>query len=194
MPNPESPAVRESILGACLKPFPASRKVHVQGSRADLRVPLREVSLSPTRDFGDRLIPNDPVRLYDTSGPYTDPAAVLDVTRGLEPLRQAWIRERGDVEELTRSSSLYRQLRERDAGLDSIRFKGGRPPLRACAGRNVSQMHYARQGLITPEMEFIAIRENLGREASGRRPITPEFVRAEVAAGRAIIPANINHP
>ncbi len=195
MPNPETPVGRESILGACLQPFPASRKIHVQGSRPDLRVPLREVRLSPTRDFEGRLLENEPVRLYDTSGPYTDPAAVLDLARGLEPVRQAWILERGDVEELEHSSSLYRQLRERDAGLDAIRFKGGgRRPLRARAGRNVSQMHYARQGRVTPEMEFIAIRENLGREATGRRPITAEFVRDEVAAGRAIIPANVNHP
>jgi phosphomethylpyrimidine synthase len=152
------------------------------------------VQLQPTRDFEGRLLPNAPVRLYDTSGPYTDPATTLDVTRGLQPLRQAWILEREDVEELERSSSLYRQLRERDADLDAIRFKGGRHPLRARAGKNVSQMHYARKGIVTPEMEFIAIRENLGLEASGRRPITPTFVRDEVAAGRAIIPANINHP
>ena len=199
MPNPETPVARESILGACLQPFPASRKTYVQGSRADLRIPFREVQLQSTRDFEGRLLPNDPVRLYDTSGPYTDPGAHLDVTRGLNPLRQPWIRERGDVEELERSTSLYRQLRERDAGLDAIRFKGdvqsgGRHPLRARAGMNVSQMHYARKGIVTPEMEFIAIRENLGRDAAGRRPITPEFVRDEVAAGRAIIPANINHP
>ena len=194
MPNPETPVARASILEACLQPFPASRKTYVPGSRADLRIPFREVQLQSTRDFEGRLLANEPVRLYDTSGPYTDPGAKLDVTHGLDPLRQPWIRERGDVEELERSSSLYRQLRERDAGLDAIRFKGGRHPLRAKTGLNVSQMHYARKGIVTPEMEFIAIRENLGREASGRRPITPEFVRDEVAAGRAIIPANINHP
>ena len=194
MPNPETPVARASILEACLQPFPASRKTYVPGSRADLRIPFREVQLQSTRDFEGRLLANEPVRLYDTSGPYTDPGAKLDVTHGLDPLRQTWIRERGDVEELERSSSLYRQLRERDAGLDAIRFKGGRHPLRAKTGLNVSQMHYARKGIVTPEMEFIAIRENLGREASGRRPITPEFVRDEVAAGRAIIPANINHP
>jgi phosphomethylpyrimidine synthase len=194
MPNAATPVAHGTILGACLQPFPASRKVHVEGSRRDLQVPFREVQLQPTRDFEGRLLPNAPVRLYDTSGPYTDPATTLDVTRGLQPLRQAWILEREDVEELERSSSLYRQLRERDADLDAIRFKGGRHPLRARAGKNVSQMHYARKGIVTPEMEFIAIRENLGLEASGRRPITPTFVRDEVAAGRAIIPANINHP
>jgi phosphomethylpyrimidine synthase len=135
------------------------------------------------------------VRLYDTSGPYTDPEVVIDVAKGLKPLRQDWIRGRNDVAELPGATSLYRKLRERDKDLDAIRFHADRMPLRAKPGRNVSQMHYAKQGIVTPEMEFIAIRENLGREAAGLKSrITPEFVRDEVARGRAIIPANINHP
>ncbi|MCE1229223.1 MAG: phosphomethylpyrimidine synthase ThiC, partial [Firmicutes bacterium] len=183
-----------SALADCRKPFPASEKVYVEGSRADLRVPFRQVTLQPTRDFDGSLKPNEPLRLYDTTGPYTDPKAPVDLSKGLAPLRLPWILERGDVEELASSTSLYRQLRERDADLDAIRFTAQRRPLRAKAGKNVTQMHYARQGIVTPEMEFIAIRENLGREASGRRPITPEFVRDEVARGRAVIPSNINHP
>ncbi|MBI4913262.1 MAG: phosphomethylpyrimidine synthase ThiC [Acidobacteria bacterium] len=194
MPPPDRTPVREEALASCRQPFPASRKIHVQGSHPELRVPFREVSLQPTRDFDGSLVRNPPLRLYDTTGPYTDPGAAIDLTRGLNELRGAWIRERGDVEELKASTSTYRQLRERDPDLAAIRFLGGRRPLRARTGRNVTQMHYARQGIVTPEMEFIAIRENLGREPSGRRPITPEFVRDEVAAGRAIIPANINHP
>jgi len=135
------------------------------------------------------------VVLYDTSGPYTDPAVTIDVAKGLHPLRQDWILGRGDVEALPGATSLYRKLRERDQELDAIRFHADRKPLRAKAGRNVTQLHYARKGVVTPEMEFIAIRENLGREAAGiKSRITPEFVRDEVARGRAIIPANINHP
>ena len=141
------------------------------------------------------MTPNEPVVLYDTSGPYTDPAVTIDVAKGLQPLRQDWILGRGDVEELPGATSLYRKLRERDRDLDAIRFHAERKPLRAKAGQNVSQMHYAKQGIVTPEMEFIAIRENLGRAATGLKSrITPEFVRDEVARGRAVIPANINHP
>ncbi|BDG60881.1 phosphomethylpyrimidine synthase ThiC [Caldinitratiruptor microaerophilus] len=147
-----------------IRPFPGSRKVYVQGSRPDLRVPFREVALNPTRTpSGER--PNPPVRLYDTSGPYTDPDYVVDLHRGLPPLRRAWILERQDVEEC--------------AGP-----RGARRPLKARQGRAVTQMHYARRGIVTPEMEFVAIREG----------VSPEFVRDEVARGRAIIPANINHP
>jgi len=186
--------IPENTLAACMKPFPASEKTYVQGSRADLQVPLRRVTLQPTRDFDGQLTPNAPVLLYDTTGPYTDPRASIDLAKGLKPLRAPWIQERGDTEELAASTSVYRQLRERDPELASIRFKAQRKPLRAKAGKNVTQMHYAKLGIITPEMEYIAIRENLGREASGRRPITPEFVRDEVARGRAVIPANINHP
>ena len=153
----------------------ASRKVYLQGSRSDLRVPVREISLSGGEP---------PVRLYDTSGPYTDPDVMLDLKRGLEPLRQGWIRERGDVEELAGSTSRYRRERESDLSLGGVRFASVRRPLRAKAGRSVSQMHYARKGLITPEMEFAAIRENM----------SPEVVRDEIARGRAILPNNVNHP
>ncbi|MDP1831122.1 MAG: phosphomethylpyrimidine synthase ThiC [Geothrix sp.] len=192
---PVAPPVGGTALAACLKPFPASHKIHVAGTLPGVQVPFRQIQLHPTRDFQDRLTENAPVVLYDTSGPYTDPAITIDVAKGLRPLRQDWILGRGDVEELPGATSLYRKLRERDKELDAIRFHADRKPLRAKAGRNVSQMHYAKQGLVTPEMEFIAIRENLGREAAGLKSrITPEFVRDEVARGRAIIPANINHP
>ena len=193
--NPAATPVDGTALAACLKPFPASRKVHVAGQLPGVQVPFREISLSPTRDFQGVLTPNEPVVLYDTSGPYTDPAVTIDVAKGLQPLRQDWILGRGDVEELPGATSLYRKLRERDRDLDAIRFHAERKPLRAKAGQNVSQMHYAKQGIVTPEMEFIAIRENLGRAATGLKSrITPEFVRDEVARGRAVIPANINHP
>jgi len=194
MSESSSTTVRATTLETCLKPFPSSEKTHVQGSRADLQVPLRRVKLQPTREFDGTLTPNESILLYDTTGPYTDPNAQIDLAKGLAPLRLPWILERADVEELAASTSVYRQLRERDADLDAIRFQPHRRPLRARADKNVTQMHYARQGMVTPEMEYIAIRENLGREASGRRPITPEFVRDEVARGRAVIPANINHP
>ncbi len=193
--NPTPVAMDGTALAACLVPFPASTKVHVAGSRPGVQVPFRQIQLHPTRDFKDQLTENEPVVLYDTSGPYTDPAVTIDVAKGLKPLRQDWILGRGDVEELPGATSLYRKLRERDKDLDAIRFHADRKPLRAKTGRNVSQMHYAKQGLVTPEMEFIAIRENLGRDAAGLKSrITPEFVRDEVARGRAIIPANINHP
>ena len=193
--DPAQTPVAGTALAACLKPFPASRKIHVAGKLPGVQVPFREISLSPTRDFQGQLTPNEPVVLYDTSGPYTDPAVTIDVAKGLQPLRQDWILGRGDVEELPGATSLYRKLRERDQDLDAIRFHADRKPLRAKAGCNVSQMHYAKQGIVTPEMEFIAIRENLGREAACQKSrITPEFVRDEVARGRAVIPANINHP
>src|SRR5882762_5306417 len=152
-----------------------SRKVYVPGSRPDMRVPMREIALSGG---------NPPVRLYGTSGPYTDPDADLDLKRGLPPLRLAWIRGRGDVQELPGSSSVYRRSREEDPALAGVRFASVRRPLRASPGRRVTQMHYARRGEITPEMEFIALREGLPRE----------LVRDEVARGRAIIPSNVNHP
>ncbi|WP_306672128.1 phosphomethylpyrimidine synthase ThiC [Geothrix campi] len=190
-----SAPVDGTALAACLQPFPASTKIHVAGRQPGVRVPLRQIQLHPTRDFKDQLTENEPVVLYDTSGPYTDPTVTIDVAKGLKPLRQDWILGRGDVEELPGATSLYRKLRERDKELDAIRFHAERQPMRAKAGRNVTQMHYARQGMVTPEMEFIAIRENLGRETAGiKSRITPEFVRDEVARGRAIIPANINHP
>jgi phosphomethylpyrimidine synthase len=192
MTEPLSQLVRESVLETCKRPFPASRKTYVQGSRHDLRVPFREVALQPTRDMRGVLSPNEPLLLYDTSGPYTDPSVEIDVKRGLAPLRLPWIQERSDVEEVECSSSFYRQLRERDPKLDSIRFQSSRRPMRAKPGQRVTQMYYAKQGVITPEMEYVAIRENLGNPEGSH--ITPEFVRSEVAAGRAVIAANINHP
>ena len=165
-------------------PLPNSKKTYLPGKQhPQLRVPQREIRLSPTVVNGVET-PNEPLRVYDTSGPYTDPDVEIDITEGLPPLRQAWIDERGDVETLAASSSVYRRRRESDPELADLRFGCLRKPLRAQSGRNVTQMHYARQGLITPEMEYCAIREET----------TPEFVRDEIACGRAIIPANINHP
>lgn len=152
--------------------FPASRKVYIEGSRKDVRVPMREIVLSPTKT-PQGMVENEPVRVYDTTGPYTDPHFEPDVEKGLPPLRRNWIVERGDVEEMERSSVAIQR---------SLPFV--RRPLRAKPGKTVTQMHYAKRGIITPEMEFVAIREQ----------IDPEIVRQEVAAGRAIIPANINHP
>ncbi len=191
------------------QPFAKSRKIHVEGSRPDIRVPFREISLSDTPSaFGAEK--NPPVVVYDTSGPYTDPEVKIDIRNGLPALRAGWIAERNDTEELAGPTSTYGQQRLNDPALGQMRFNLHRKPLRAKPGHNVSQMHYARKGIITPEMEFIAIRENQRREnmsellqtqhpgqnfgASIPRLITPEFVRDEVARGRAIIPANINHP
>jgi phosphomethylpyrimidine synthase len=198
-----------SIDEATTKPFAKSRKVYVQGSRADIQVPFREISLSDTPSaFGAEQ--NPPVVVYDTSGPYTDPNVNIDIRNGLPALRAAWIMERGDVEQLDGPTSEFGHQRLVDPELSKMRFNLNRKPLRAKAGANVSQMHYARNGIITPEMEFIAIRENQRREnmsellqsqhaghnfgASIPNVITSEFVRDEVARGRAIIPANINHP
>ncbi len=192
-----------------IKPFPASEKVYVQGSRDDLRVPMRKISLSDTAaSFGKEK--NGPVYVYDTSGPYTDPDADIDLTKGLKPLRAGWIEERGDTVLLDGPSSEYGRARLSDPRLTHLRFDHICKPSRAKDGANVTQMHYARQGIITPEMEFISIRENQKREAMQDlcrdqhpgesfgaaipKEITPEFVRQEVARGRAIIPANINHP
>jgi phosphomethylpyrimidine synthase len=248
----QPPAEPEAGAAAGGRPFPASRKVHVRGTRPDVRVPMREIELTPTLVHAGpagpssaagaategvagiaaaagaaapaappAAIPNAPLLVYDTSGPYTDPAAAIDVRRGLAPLRRPWILERGDVVELPTVSSEYGRRRAADPRLDGLRFANPRRPLRARPGANVTQMHYARRGIVTPEMEFIAIRENQARaepaEPAGRpagpRPgggvarhpgqawgaaiperITPEFVRDEVARGRAIIPANVNHP
>ncbi len=190
-----SAPVSKSALEGCLEPFPASSKVFVEGKLPGVRVPFRQIALQPTRRMDGALEENGSHVVYDTSGPYTDPSASVDVTKGLAALRQQWILDRNDTEELDRPSSYYRQLRDRDSGLDDIRFEGGRKPRRALPGKNVTQMHYAKQGIVTPEMEYIAIRENLGRDAAGMKShITPEFVRDEVARGRAIIPNNINHP
>ncbi len=161
-----------------------SRKVYVLGSTPEMRIPMREVTLSATRTPTGQVEANPPIRLYDTSGPYTDPTFTPNLHQGLPAQRLGWILGRGDVEELPAPSSLYRKQREADPTLDPIRFPSPRKPLRARSGHRVTQMHYARRGEITPEMEFIAIREG----------VTPEHVRDEVARGRAIIPANINHP
>ena len=201
-------------------PFPASRKVHIEGRQPGVRVPMREISLNAaSAPHGNGAGP-DSLTVYDTSGPYTDPAAEIDIRRGLRPVRAGWIAARGDSEELPGGSSDYGRFRAADHALDGIRFGARRPPRQAATGRNVSQMHYARQGIVTPEMEYVAIRENQAREqvrerarangngngrAAHQHPghafgasipdvITPEFVRDEVACGRAIIPANINHP
>ena len=190
--------------------LPGSRKIYVTGSRPDLRVPMREIQLADT--LSDRGRESNPaITVYDTSGPYTDPEAQIDLRRGLVPLRAPWIEERGDSEPLADFSSDYGRARNNDPELGTLRFPHLRRPRRARNGGNVSQMHYARQGIITPEMEYVAIRENQRREAlrdagllsqhAGESfgaaipaTITPEFVREEVAKGRAIIPANINHP
>ncbi len=201
------------VDAAAVAPLPNSRKIYVEGSRPDIRVPMREISQSDTpASFGAEK--NPAIVVYDTSGSYTDPAAKIDIRAGLPPLRANWIAERGDTEVLHQLSSAYGRARLADPKLEGMRFNLLRHPVRARDGRNVTQMHYARRGVITPEMEFIAIRENLKREemlkslpelVTRQHPgqsfgaaipdvITPEFVRGEVARGRAIIPSNINHP
>ncbi|EBY6475575.1 phosphomethylpyrimidine synthase ThiC [Salmonella enterica subsp. enterica] len=195
--------------------FPNSKRIYVTGSQHDIRVPMREIQLSPTLISGTKDHPqyeeNEAIPVYDTSGPYGDPDVAINVQQGLAKLRQPWIEARADVETLSDRSSAYTRERLTDEGLDALRFTGLLTPKRAKAGKRVTQLHYARNGIVTPEMEFIAIRENMGRERirsevlrhqhpgesfGARLPenITPEFVRDEVAAGRAIIPANINHP
>jgi phosphomethylpyrimidine synthase len=222
--NPKFLSATAKVDEAAIAPLPNSRKVYIEGSRPDIRVPMREISQADTpASFGFEA--NPPVYVYDTSGPYTDPDARIDIRSGLAATpRLPWILERGDTEELDGPTSEYGQARLADPALAELRFNLHRKPRRARAGRNVTQMHYARQGIVTPEMEFIAIRENMRRkeylqnlkdsgpmgqrlaELMGRQhpgqaygasipsEITPEFVREEVARGRAIIPANINHP
>ena len=217
-------AAEARVDAAAIVPLPNSRKIYITGSRPDIRVPMREISQddTPTAFGGEK---NPPIFVYDCAGPYSDPAAQIDLRRGLPALRAGWIAERGDTEELADLSSAFGRQRAADPSLDELRFPGlHRKPRRAKPGRNVTQLHYARQGIITPEMEFIAIRENLNRrayieslKASGPKgeklaelmcrqhpgqnfgasipdEITPEFVRSEVARGRAVIAANINHP
>ncbi|HEX8606584.1 MAG TPA: phosphomethylpyrimidine synthase ThiC [Pseudoduganella sp.] len=211
------------VDSAAIAPLPNSRKIYVTGSRPDIRVPMREIAQADTAaSFGHEV--NPPVTVYDTSGPYTDPAVPIDIRAGLAPLRTGWIAERGDTEVLPGPTSDFGKGRLADASLDALRFNLHRSPRCAQAGACVTQMHYARRGIVTPEMEFVAIRENLRRreyiaelaasgplgtkmaELLGRQhrgesfgaaipaEITPEFVREEIARGRAIIPANINHP
>jgi phosphomethylpyrimidine synthase len=192
------------------RPFPHSSKIHVQGSRPDIRVPMRQITQADTSaSFG--VEKNPPITVYDTSGPYSDPVANIDLLAGLPDVRSAWIGERGDTVQLDGPGSEFGRERQTNPELAHLRFEHIRNPRRALAGRNVSQMHYAKQGIITPEMEYVAIRENLlldqlqgsgllqqhpGHSFGASIPerVTPEFVRAEVARGRAIIPANINHP
>src|SRR5476649_2550766 len=195
--------------------FPNSRRIYLQGSRADIQVPMREIQLSPSLIGGhkttQRYEENEAIPVYDTAGPYGDPEVEIDVRVGLRRLRSQWIEQREDSEALEGLSSRYSGERRADDGLDEVRFAPNHIARRAKAGRCVTQLHYARAGVITPEMEFIALRENMGRErirgevllqqhagqsfgAHLPEDITPEFVRREVAEGRAIIPANINHP
>jgi len=221
--NPKFLATSAHVDEAAIHPLPRSRKVYIEGSRADIRVPMREISQTDTpAAFGAEK--NPPVCVYDTSGPYTDPEARIDIRSGLPALRSRWIEDRADTDLLAGPTSRYGQERLADPKLAELRFDLKRAPRRARAGANVTQMHYARRGIVTPEMEFIAIRENLRRreyleelrssgplgkklaELMGRQhrgesfgaaipaEVTPQFVRDEVARGRAIIPANVNHP
>ncbi len=221
--TPSFTATAASVDPAAIQPLPNSRKIYQIGSRPDLRVPFREISLADTpSQFGAE--PNPPLSVYDTSGPYSDPSVQIDIRKGLPALRQAWIQERQDTELMAGLNSQYGQARQADPELDTLRFELKRQPRRSQPGANVTQMHYARRGIITPEMEFVAIRENLRREqyieslratgpqgeemarrmtkvhpgqgfgASLPPSVTPEFVRDEIARGRAILPANINHP
>jgi len=202
-------APKEEVISRA--PFPCSKKVFVRGELHDVKVAMREVSLEDTNDsFNNKKTTNAPVTIYDTSGPYTDPNIEIDIKKGLPLVRDEWIRNRGDVEELDGQTSEYGRERFSDTSFDHLRFEHIRKPLRAKKGKNVSQLHYARKGIITPEMEYIAIRENQrieqvtemdmqhpGQSFGANTPkgrITPEFVRDEIAAGRAIIPNNINHP
>ncbi|MEO1853262.1 phosphomethylpyrimidine synthase ThiC [Chromohalobacter israelensis] len=214
MTSPQFLSDTAHVDASAIRPLPGSCKRYVQGSRPDLRVPFREIALSPTTTSG-AAEENPPLLVYDTSGPYTDPECAIDLRKGLPALRKDWIDERDDTRWLDGPTSRYGQRRANDPRLAPLRFDLTRTPRRAKEGRNVTQLHYARQGIITPEMEFIAIRENQRRQALGseeverilghqhpgqgfgaRLPeeITPAFVRDEVARGRAIIPCNINHP
>ena len=222
--KPEFIAANAHVDEAAIKPLPNSRKIYVQGSRTDIQVPMREISQSDTSaSYGAE--PNPPIYVYDCSGPYSDPAVSIDIREGLAGVRTPWIEGRGDTEVLSGLSSEFGNERLHNAELQSMRFPGlVRQPRKALAGKNVTQMHYARQGIITPEMEYVAIRENMRRqeyleslktsgptgqkmfELMGRQhrgqtygaalpeTMTAEFVREEIARGRAIIPANINHP
>jgi len=207
----ESVTTHQSISEDVTKALSGSRKVYVQGSRSDIRVPMREIAVTDTR-LQNGVEKNPAIRVYDTTGPYTDPDIYIDLKRGLPDVRSPWINERNDTEVLQKVSSPFMQSRQDDLALAHLRFEHIRLPRKAKPGKNVSQMHYAKQGIITPEMEYIAIRENMllaqscvdelhTQQHSGNsfgasipKQITPEFVRDEVARGRAIIPANINHP
>lgn len=213
----ETAAAEQAITTA---PFPSSRKIYINGSLHPVRVAMREIMLSDTKTYGSPgiTVPNKPVIVYDTSGPYTDETSVVDVREGLPRLRQSWISSNEDIERLSGISSEYGQTRLNDSTLNPLRFAVNTSPFKARQNRNVTQLHYARKGIITPEMEYVAIRENQGLDQLRNTPdanndslykqhagysfgartpidlITPEFVRQEIAAGRAVIPANINHP
>lgn len=216
MSQPTNPALNQIIAQHdedakdLTRVLPASKKVYIQGSRPDIAVPFREISLTdtPTGLAQGGLEKNEPILVYDTSGVYTDPNVQIDLNKGLPHVRQNWILERDDSEELSGLTSQFGRERLKDIRTQNIRFAHISKPRRAKLGKNITQMHYAKQGIITPEMEYIAIRENQRqregidmRQHQGQNfgannliQITPEFVRSEVAAGRAIIPANINHP
>ena len=196
-----------TVNQAFIEPLPNSTKIFVEGSHPGIRVPMREIQLTDT--IGDLAEVNEPIHIYDTSGPYTDPSKTINFREGVERIRHKWIEEKGDTEELQGFSSSFSNQRIQDTSLDGLRFEHTATPRRAKRGKNITQMHYARQGIITPEMEFIAIRENClwqeykdqvgqhkGEDFGASIPaeITPEFVRDEVARGRAVIPNNINHP
>ena len=179
--------------------FPRSEKVYLPGTLfPELRVAMRKVEQVPSTNFVDGekvLTPNPEVYVYDTSGPFSDPAVEVDLKKGLPRLREPWILKRGDVEQLSEITSEYGRMRRDDRSLDSLRFEHITLPYRALQGKCCTQMYYAKQGIITPEMEYVAIRENMNCAELGiETHITPEFVRQEIAAGRALLPANINHP
>lgn len=205
--------LNQSIISC--EPFKASRKIYVNGTLHNIKVAMREISLTPTTQANGPVRENFPIAVYDTSGPYTDPGVTIDLKKGLHRLREEWILSRGDVEQLEDFSSGYCRQRLNDRNLDALRFQHIQKPFKAKKGKNVTQMYYAKQGIITPEMEYVAIRENQqieklsqlfdtqikhqhpGQSFGANMPkafITPEFVRDEIAAGRAIIPASINHP
>ncbi|TNC94679.1 MAG: thiamine biosynthesis protein ThiC [Gallionellaceae bacterium] len=207
--NPQFLATAAHVDEAAVKPLPNSRKIYVQGSRPDIQVPMREITQDETpASMGAEV--NPPVYVYDCSGPYTDPKVKIDIRSGLAEMRAGWIAERDDTEALPHLTSEYGRQRLNDPALADMRFNLQHTPRKAKPGKNVTQMHYARQGIITPEMEYIAIRENqkvdgmsemMLKQHPGEnfgkampKKITPEFVRAEVAAGRAVITTNINHP
>ena len=178
--------------------YPSSEKIYLKGSLFPINVGMRKINLTPNVHYeGNTRIetPNEPVLVYDTSGPYTDPNQKININQGIPRLREEWIANRGDVDELDDITSQYGRMRRNDHSLDAIRFPIQHKPLKAKPGKKITQMAYAKAGVITPEMEYVAIRENMNNAQLGiKSHITPELVRSEVAAGRAIIPANINHP
>ncbi|MDD3344164.1 MAG: phosphomethylpyrimidine synthase ThiC, partial [Sulfurospirillaceae bacterium] len=202
----------EKIDSSYIQNFPSSKKIYIQGSRSDIQVPMREIELSPTAKSDGSFEENPPLHVYDTSGVYTDPNVKIDLHQGLKPLRAKWIEERADTEQLSDFSSAYFHKRFDDSELKTLRFPNLKKPRRAMSGKNITQMHYARKGIITPEMEYVAIRENCNLEVARQNKLlgsqhkgehfganlpevyTPEFVRQEIAAGRAVLPLNVNHP